>query len=299
MKKVIIDCDPGVDDVLALVLAMTKSSLDIEAITTVAGNVSGEKTTRNANLLLSALNQNIPLAKGSMKPLVKKHEATDVHGEDGMGDLSHTLPQKPYAHFTDKSAVALMVEILENAQEPITMVALGPLTNIALLLHAYPHLKSKIKEISIMGGGIEVGNVTKYAEFNIYVDPESAHVVLNSGVPIVMATLNATLQANLIEEDMHKFEFVALPIAKFIHDIMWRYAKLDAAMHDPVSILWVSNPELFKTKAVNLQVDTSDGEKRGMTYLVKDKEPNIRYITTLKRTRIIDEIADSFKKIDH
>lgn len=297
MRKtpIIIDCDPGVDDALAIVLAMAKEELDIKAITTVCGNVSGEKTTRNARLLLNAMGSDIPLARGSMVPLVKRHVMARVHGEDGLGDLSHRLPDEPYAHFSDKSAVQLMAEILEASEEPITLVAVGPLTNVALLLYAYPHLKTKIKEISIMGGGIDLGNRSEHAEFNIFVDPEACHMVLNSGVPMVWATLNATLQANLLKEDMDKFSFVSGEMAQFIHDIMWRYAEHDSALHDPVSILWVTNPEHFETESLNLQVDTTDGELRGKTYVVENETPNVRVITKVNREKVIDEIAESFK----
>lgn len=298
MKKVIIDCDPGVDDTLALVLALTKSNLDVQAITTVCGNVSGEKTTRNAQLLLNALDSDIPLGKGSMIPLVKKHVAADVHGQDGLGNKSHTLPQESYKHFSDTGAVQLIAEILEASEEPITIIAVGPLTNIALLLHTYPHLKTKIHEISIMGGGIEMGNVTEHAEFNIYVDPEACHMVLNSGVPMVWATLNATHQASLLMEDMEKFSFISTPLTQLIGDIMWRYAEHDSALHDPVSVLWVTNPELFETESLNLQVDYTDDETRGKTYVVEDASPNVRVITKVNREQVIQEIADSFKKIN-
>ncbi len=300
MKKIpiMIDCDPGIDDVLAIVLAMAKEELDIKAITTVCGNVSGEKTTRNAKLLLNAMGSDIPLAKGSMLPLVKNHISARVHGEDGLGDMSHRLPDEPYQYFSSKSAVQLMAEVLEASEEPITIVAVGPLTNIALLLFSYPHLKPKIKEISIMGGGIGLGNRSEHAEFNIFVDPEACHMVLNSGVKMVFATLNATLQANLLKEDMDKFSFVSGDMAQFIHDIMWRYAEKDSALHDPVSVLWVTNPELFETESLNLQVDTTDSETRGKTYVVADDAPNVRVITKVDRVKVIDAIAESFNVLE-
>ncbi|NMB19078.1 MAG: nucleoside hydrolase [Erysipelothrix sp.] len=297
MKKVIIDCDPGVDDALALVLAVTKPCLDILAITTVMGNVSGDRTIRNAKLLLNSLNSTIPLAKGAMKPLVKDHVFTNVHGEDGLANLSDQLESDNYPFYTNNNAVELMSEILDESSEPITIIALGPLTNIATLLNEYPDLKPKIKEISIMGGGIGVGNVTDYAEFNVFVDPEACEVVLNSNVPIVMATLNSTLQANLLEEDVKKFEILSTPLAKFLHKIMLSYAKFDSALHDPVSVLWVSNPELFQTKSVHLQVHTQDDSNRGKTYIIEGKKPNIQYITSLNRELIINEILNSFKMI--
>lgn len=292
---IILDCDPGIDDVLAIVLAMAKDNLDIKAITTVCGNVSGEKTSRNAGLLLNALGSDIPLVQGSNIPLVKTHVSAGVHGSDGLGDMSHRLADVPYEHRSAKSAVELMAEILTDSKQPVTIVAVGPLTNVALLLHAFPHLKPKIKQISIMGGGIELGNKTPHAEFNIYVDPEACHIVLNSGVEIVLATLNATLQARLLKSDMDKFSFVSSEMTTFIHDIMWRYASLDSALHDPVAILWVSNPELFETEAVHLQVVTSDDDRRGETYVVPNELPNVRVITKVHRERVIDEIAESFK----
>lgn len=298
MKKIpiIIDCDPGIDDVLAIVLALSKPNLEVLGITTVVGNVDGEKTTRNAKLLMNLLKEDIPVAQGALQPLVKKHRAANVHGTDGLADLSGQLGSDDYQHFSELNAVEFIRQQLQQAQEPITIVAVGPLTNIGLLLATYPHLKSKIKEISIMGGGLNLGNKTSTAEFNIYVDPEAAHIVLNSGVPLIVATLNATYQATLEKEDMQAFDFISNPAMEFINTIMWRYAALDSALHDPLSILAVSDPELFEYEMVKLNVETNEGATRGMTYIDhKGQQNNTKLITKLEREQVIKEIVQSLK----
>ncbi len=299
MKRidVILDCDPGIDDALAIALALSKENLNVLAITTVIGNVDCEKTTRNAKLLLNLLQSDIPLAQGAKTPLVKAPlNASGVHGEDGFGNLSAELGSDDYPHFVDQHATLLMAQILEEAVEPITIIAVGPLTNVALLIKTFPHLTHKIKEISIMGGGLGLGNRTSAAEFNILVDPEAAHIVFNSGIPLIVATLNATYQARLEKEDIDKFDFVSNDITKFINRIMWRYGELDSALHDPVSVLAISNPELFETKEIKLNVETNEGATRGMTYEDhKGNQTGTRIITKLEREKIIDEIVKSFQ----
>ncbi len=193
-EPIIIDCDPGHDDAMAILWALSSDRLDVKAITTVAGNQTIEKVTDNAlRVLTKAGRADIPVASGAVKPLLRQFEpgGEQIHGDSGLD--GPVLPT-PLSQKSSLSALELASTILEESDEPVTLVGIGPLTNIALLLIARPDLKKKIRRIAIMGGGT-IGNWTPAAEFNIYVDPEAAKAVFSSGIPILMAGLDVTQKA--------------------------------------------------------------------------------------------------------
>ncbi|HEX2728175.1 MAG TPA: nucleoside hydrolase, partial [Rubrobacteraceae bacterium] len=185
-KPVILDVDPGHDDAVALMMACGAPSLDLLAVTTVAGNVSLAKTTHNALRILSLIGRaDVPVAAGSSQPLERPlRTAEDIHGESGL-DGPVEIPAATFGA-DERGAVRLIADTLRASTEPVTLVPVGPLTNIALLLREHPELKDRIARISLMGGSIGLGNTTPAAEFNIYVDPEAAREVFESGLPITM-----------------------------------------------------------------------------------------------------------------
>lgn len=178
---VIFDCDPGIDDAVALAVAFASPQLDILAVTSVAGNVSIERTTRNARTILTTLGTKSRIYRGAEGPImpVPVHEAERVHGKTGLGN--YALPEEELHPLEAENALDGMRRILEESPEKVSIIAVGPLTNIALLLRAYPHLKTKIERISLMGGGLSTGNYSAAAEFNIVCDPEAAEIVFQSG----------------------------------------------------------------------------------------------------------------------
>lgn len=290
-RKVIIDCDPGVDDVMALAYALSHPDLDILAIHTVAGNVSCEHTTRNACGLLGMLGRHtIPVCPGSEVPLVMEPVfAENVHGKNGLRGYEFTEGRHvPVSH---KTALQSYLDILDSAETKITIIALGPLTNLGVLLRAYPHLKKKIACISIMGGGIKGGNTTIAGEFNFYVDPHAAHIVLTSGIPIYLAGLDVTEKAHMHEEDYVEIErkhpdFGAMmrTISQESFAIAQRlgYGRTTAP-HDVVAVAYLLHPEMFTTVDMELHVSFSEGDTRGMTYADQrydkdDHKPNCRVI---------------------
>lgn len=202
---IIIDCDPGHDDAIAILLALAHpGELDIRGITTVGGNQILDKITDNALKILSFVNADIPVAKGAAAPLLGKLvTGEEAHGESGMDG-----PALPASKFkpVEQGAVEFMLEIIRASEEKITLVPTAPLTNIALLIMAYPEVKERIEKISLMGGGLAYGNVTRTAEFNIYVDPEAARIVFESGIPIVMSGLDVTDKAAIFEEEIQEPE---------------------------------------------------------------------------------------------
>ncbi|EPD0010926.1 nucleoside hydrolase, partial [Escherichia coli] len=197
---ILLDCDPGHDDAIAIVLALASPELDVKAITSSAGNQTPEKTLRNVLRMLTLLNRtDIPVAGGAVKPLMRELIIADnVHGESGLDGPA--LPEPTFAP-QNCTAVELMAKTLRESAEPVTIVSTGPQTNVALLLNSHPELHSKIARIVIMGGAMGLGNWTPAAEFNIYVDPEAAEIVFQSGIPVVMAGLDVTHKAQIHVED--------------------------------------------------------------------------------------------------
>ena len=216
MKKIpiLMDVDTGIDDAIALMFAMQSDKLDIKGITAVAGNQVIEKTLRNTlDVVEFAGRSDIPIAKGAASPLVRKLEiAGDTHGESGLGSAKLPLAEKQPE---DIDAVGLMRKVLEESDEKVILVPTGPLTNIALLLLAYPHVKEKIEKIVLMGGGAFEGNATPTAEFNIWVDPEAASVVFNSGLPVVLVGLDVTMKAYVTLEDINAMKATGTRAGEF------------------------------------------------------------------------------------
>lgn len=259
---VIIDVDTGIDDAVALVLALQAKELDIKGITTVAGNQTIEKTTRNTLDVVEYFGRSdIPVAMGARGPLVREQIiAAYAHGESGLGTA--VLPTaKMQPHPLD--AVAFIKKTLEESDDLITLVPTGPLTNIAILLKAYPHIKSKIKEIVLMGGGAFQGNSNAAAEFNIYADPEAASVVFASGIKIVMCGLDVTMKAIVSPEDVQTILKTGTKAGEFVAEAfnfyMDMYRKIGnfkgCAVHDAVTITYLINPDLIKTRSGIARVD--------------------------------------------
>ncbi len=238
---IILDTDPGIDDAAAIAAALFAPELDLQLMTTVAGNVSVEKTTRNALQLLHFWNADVPLAQGASMPLVRPlRDAASVHGESGMEGYDFVEHQRqPLA----KPAFQAIRDALMHAAEPITLVAIGPLTNIALLLTQYPECVFNIRRLVIMGGSAGRGNFTPNAEFNIAIDPEAAAKVFHSGLEIVMCGLDVTNRALLAADYL-----ATLPTlnqtGKMLHALFSHYRSGSMSsglrMHDLCAIAWLA-----------------------------------------------------------
>ncbi|AUD04724.1 nucleoside hydrolase [Spirosoma pollinicola] len=309
MKKVplIIDCDPGHDDAVMLLLAFGSNLFDIKAITTSAGNQTQEKTLKNARKILELIGTDVPVYKGCDKPLFRELIIADyVHGEMGMD--GPILPE-PNVYHESLSAIEAMARILTESPEKITIVPTGPLTNIATFLLAYPHLKSKIERISLMGGGAFRGNMTPTAEFNIYVDPEAAAVVFKSGVPITMCGLDVTHKALVFQEDIERFRAIGNRSGKVVAELMdffsiyYRRERPElnggAALHDPCSIAWLIDPSMFTSKPCFVDVEVNGTLTTGTTVVdffdVLKKTPNVDFVYDIDRERYIQLIYDAVR----
>ncbi len=282
---VIIDCDPGHDDAIALLLAVASPELDILGVTTVAGNTTLDKTTRNALTVLELAGRpDIPVAVGAAVPLARDLVVAEyVHGESGLdGPVLEAPSNVPVA----EPAAEFMAAAIRNSPEPVTLIPTGPLTNIGLLLREYPDVRDNIAAITFMGGAAEIGNVTPNAEFNIYVDPEAAEVVVSSGLPVTMIGLEVTHQALFGEHEADALRgrgraatFVAELLDFFVANHPRTYSTPGAPVHDVVAVAQVIDPTLVATERCGVRIDTGDGLGRGRTVVdrwhVTDWEPQV------------------------
>jgi inosine-uridine nucleoside N-ribohydrolase len=268
---VLVDCDPGLDDALALLLALASPELEVLGVTTVAGNQTVDKTTRNALQVLELAGRaDVPVAAGADRPLVGDLVvAADAHGESGLDGPA--LP-RPTAVAIEETAVEFLASRLNAAGEPPTLVALGPLTNVALLLRRHPTAAERLARIVLMGGAIGPGNMTASAEFNIWIDPEAADVVFGSGLDVTVVGLDVTNRAVLRPEDAHTLrasgrvgEAVAAMLDFYLGFYLEAYDHGGAPIHDALAVAGLVRPELLTTLDRRVDVDLGPGICRGRT----------------------------------
>lgn len=267
---VIIDCDPGVDDAIAFLLAKQLPELNVLAISVVAGNVSLERTTYNALGLVEFLNWDIPVYRGASGPVFRKRvDAADVHGSDGMAgiDLPHT--RRVVQDVTSWDAI---YQYALEWKGKLEIIAIGPLTNLAMAFMKYPDLPKLIKRIVIMGGSTLLGNASPAAEFNIYADPEAADITFCAGVPVHMCGLDMTMKALMTPEELDSVAEIGSKEAVFFHDVvqgivefMGRLGIIGINMHDPAAMLYAADDSIFKAYPAGIRVETKGAITHGKT----------------------------------
>ena len=271
-RKIIMDCDPGIDDAMALAYAASRpDAFKILAVTTVAGNQELQKVTANALDLTAFYGLDTEVAAGMSQPLINKlAPATDYHGENGLGNC--VLPGSEKQAVEEMAVFYIRRKLMELPEnEKATLVCTAPLTNIAMLLKLFPEVKSRICEIIFMGGSASGGNVTASAEFNIYTDPEAAKIVFGSGVPLVMCGLDVTEKCVLTASQIAKLAQSGNKIAHFCGE-MGAYSldhgnkyKRVVRIHDAVPFMYLTHPEIFEAEKAVLDVECSDCASRGRT----------------------------------
>lgn len=278
-QAVLIDCDPGVDDAVALLLAFAcGEALDILGVTVVAGNVPLELTARNARVIRTlAGREDVPVFAGAARPLVRPpafdatHGPSAFHGESGLGNLPLVEPGGSLAEGEAATAIARLA--MARPAGMVTLVALGPLTNVALALAAEPGLAAHLKRIVLMGGARSAGgNITPSAEFNIYADPDAAQAVFASGAKIVAHGLDVTHKVRATPERIARIAAIGTPRAtavaellRFSHAVALGIGNESAPLHDPCPIVWLLAPELFTTRPARVEVETASDLTRGHT----------------------------------
>jgi purine nucleosidase len=289
--RIILDTDPGLDDALALFLALASPEVQLEAITTVSGNVHVDLTTRNVLTLLElAERTDHPVARGCDRPLARKPVIADyVHGHNGLGGIE--LPE-PHLEPVSQHAVDLIIERVMAAPREIALVPVGPLTNIAMALRKEPRIAEYVREVVIMGGALRVpGNVTPEAEFNIYADPHAAHIVFHAGWPIRLVTLDVTNKTLLSREQVKALASNGSPITQLIQQMVENFLDIFGLvrgitafqMHDPLCLAAAFQPELITWESAYVDVELAGTLTLGETvaYFAKrteDIDPSLEHL---------------------
>ncbi|GER86190.1 ribosylpyrimidine nucleosidase [Dictyobacter vulcani] len=305
-QKLILDCDPGHDDAIALLLAARHPALELLAITTVAGNQSVEKTSLNALKVCSlAKILDVPVAKGMNQPLIRPaRHAADIHGDTGMDGPEMPAPTCSLA---PQHAVDLLIDLLLHSAGDIILVPTGPLTNIAAAIRREPAILPKIQGISLMGGAISVGNVTASAEFNIWADPEAAELVFACGRPITMVPLEVTHQALATEEIMQRLHTLPGPVPAFVADLLHYFADSyrqvfgfpAPPIHDPCAVAAIIDPDVIAFKEMHVAIECRGHWTEGRTicdiYGKSGFSPNARVGYALSFERFWSLLLDTLQ----
>jgi purine nucleosidase len=303
-KKIILDCDPGVDDALAIVFAAGSPELDLVGVTTVAGNVTLDKTTDNALRLREFLGGAWPVTAGSPAPLVRPlSSAPHVHGEDGLGGAR--LP-KPTAGPDAGRAADFIVDTIQAAPGEITLVATGPLTNIALALERQPLLPLRVRDFVIMGGSSSRGNVTPAAEFNIATDPEAAAAVFSAGWTVTMVGLDVTLRATASREVVSRMRTLGRLADELLLPCLGGYADgglIDSdgpPVHDVCAVAHVAPPTPLGCLPARVEIETAGRWTTGMTvtdFAAAEVHRNALVATTIDVPAFWDTVIDAYSVV--
>lgn len=302
MRKIWIDCDPGIDD--AMMLAAAKASediLDIIGISSVAGNQTTQIVTPNILGLASLFRIDAPVVRGAIEPLIQPMDPWLGHGPTGLGNV--VLP-KMDKKLASENGVIYMYQTIMSQKEKVTLVATGPLTNMALLLKLFPDVKEKIEEMVIMGGGSVIGNATATAEFNMYTDPEAAKIVFHSGVPVTVCSLDITNYCGIDQENVLKLKNSEQLIQNLLGEMLDYFLEQNEAntnnilnLHDVCTIIYLTNPEVYEGMSTIVDVDCNQGANRGATLCDKREyrdlsKCNANWLTKVDQKAWLDVVLE-------
>lgn len=308
-KKIILDCDPGHDDAIALLLAHGSPEIELLAVTTVVGNQTLEKVTRNALVVATVARiTGVPFAAGCPRPLVREiTTAADIHGETGLDGPVHPEPTVP---LDPRHAVDVIIEtVLREEPGTVTLVPTAGLTNIAMAVRKEPRLAELVREVVLMGGGYGTGNMTAVAEFNIAIDPEAAHIVFNERWPLTMVGLDLTHQAIATPYVVERIAAIGTAPARFVVDLLAFYGEAyrreqlfeHPPVHDPCAVARVIDPGVMTTRRAPLDVELGGRLTKGMTVadLRKPAPPGCttQVAVELDHQRFWDLVVDALERI--
>ena len=308
-EKIILDCDPGHDDAVAIMLAAINPQIALLGLTVVAGNQKLEKTVNNALKVCNHLNLDVPVYSGMSRPMIREQLiADDIHGETGLdGPKFEELKIKA----EDKHAVNFIIDTLMNSDEKVTLVPTGPLTNIGMAIRFEPRIIEKINRIVLMGGSYQLGNMTPAAEFNILADPDAAHIVFSSGVKIVMMGLDLTRQASATKEVVEKIKSLNNKASKLFVDLMEFFAASQKnvygwsapPVHDPTTIAYIIDPECIEVKPMFCEIELWSEKSYGRTlcdyFGILKKEPNVDVAVKLDFDKFWNLVYENLKLYDN
>lgn len=299
-KRIVLDTDPGIDDSLAILLALASPELQLEAVTVTTGNCTTAQGVINAlSVLELAGADHVPVAAGAEVPLIQPpFTAPETHGDTGLGYARLSPPRRGPV---DQHAVDLLIERIMAAPGEITLVAVAPLTNVAMAIRREPGIVKAVREVIIMGGAIRhEGNTSPLAEFNVYVDPHAAYIVYHSGMPITLAPLDVTYQCILTKSDVARLLVTDSPIAHFIADSIRFYMEFHdeyqgiqgSVINDPLALALAFAPDLVETNHLYVTVDIQSEVSLGKTiadfYQAWQKPPNMQVALKVEARRFID-----------
>lgn len=308
-RKLIMDCDPGHDDAIDILLAGRNPTIDLQGICTVSGNQTVENTTRNALNVCQYLGLDVPVYAGCPNPLVRVRPpvAADIHGSTGLdGPVFEPLKREA----EKKHASLYIIDALRAAETPVTIVITGPMTNVALAMRLAPDILPKIREIVFMGGSYGLGNVTPAAEFNIITDAEAAYVVINSGCKLTMVGLDVTRKALCLPSVVDRMEKVGNRASRLFVDLMRFFNKTQkevfgwegGPLHDPMTVAWLINPALLTLKPMHCQVDLRSTESYGRTncdfFNYHKQKPNVNVAVDVDVPLFWDIIEEEIRRYD-
>ena len=303
-RKIIIDCDPGQDDAVALFLAFASDELDLLGITAVGGNVPLELTQRNARLMCDIAQSNVPVFAGCAKPMIRPLRTAEmIHGKTGIDGIEIADPATP---LQSQHAVDFIIETLLSANDgEITLVPTGPLTNIATAIDREPAILQKIEQIVLMGGAMrEGGNRTPSAEFNILVDPDAADIVFKCGRPITQMGLDVTHQVLSTKQRVDRIKALGNAVALATAGMLSffdrfdtkKYASAGAPLHDPCTIAWLLKPDLYEGKDCNVSIETQSELMLGHTAVdfwhVTDRPINVHWVYSVDADGFFDLLTE-------
>jgi purine nucleosidase len=311
MRPILLDCDPGQDDAVAILLALASTSeLQVLGITTVAGNVPLEKTQRNARLMCDlAGRRDVPVFAGCSRPMLRPlYTAEYFHGREGIDGAEIREPSTP---LESQHGVDFIVDTLRRAEDDsVTLVPVGPLTNVATAFVKAPELLPKVREIVLMGGAMrEGGNTTPSAEFNIYVDPHAAHVVFECGRPIAVMGLDVTHQVLATPPRVSRIRALGTRVGENVSGMLQYFNRFDsekygsegAPLHDPCTIAYLLKPELFRGKHVRIDVETGSELTMGATavdfWRVTGKPPNALWMHGVDADGFFDLLTERLGRL--
>ncbi len=308
-KRILFDTDPGIDDSLAILLALASPELKVEGISVVHGNCSVDQALTNALSVLELVKANyIPVARGFELPLVQPSLlAPETHGNTGIGYAQ--LPA-PKTKAVNQHSVDFLIEKIMSAPGEITLVCIGPLTNVAVAIRKEPRIIKAVKDVIIMGGAIRhEGNTTPLAEFNVYVDPHASHMVYHSGMPITLVPLDVTYECILTPDDVKRLQKINSPIPKFVAESTRFYMEFHneyqkiagCVINDPLALALTFAPELCDYEDHYVDVDISGGVSMGNTYAdfykMTKRLPNMKVALGVRARDFIELFLDRVGKL--
>ena len=305
-RKIILDCDPGHDDAVAILIAHADPQIELLAVTTVAGNQTLPKVTLNARRVMTVAGiRDVPLAAGADRPLIREQIiAPDIHGESGLDGPAWGAPE---VAVDPRHAVDLIIDTVLS-QDDVTLVPVGPLTNIALAMRREPRIVPRLREIVLMGGGYERGNRTPVAEFNVYADPEAADVVFRSGAPITMMGLDVTHQVKATADVVERVRAIGNPVSGLVSELLTFFASTyhaafgfaGAPLHDPCAVAYLIRPEIFTLAHVNVAIELRGEYSYGQTvcdmYGVTGRPANANVATHVDAAAFWDLIVEALAR---